>query len=856
MTKVEGLKDDLFLIPTPQYIRIENSQKMRINELSVLVTDIPEAYDYLIEEIQGFLISLGLKERINISRTPNTKSNPKINTILDKAISFFPKSLYDKIKVNEEYHEQGYILVCFDSVVVIQANAPQGIFYGIQTFIQILNSKQDKLTIENLRIFDFPSLKIRGISDDISKGQAPKVENLKKFIKNLSHFKINQYYIGNMQDMVQFDSFPDIGKGRGIYSKEELKELVIYAKKYFIDIIPIFQTIGHWDNILQNPNYWKYGEFPGSNSLNLANKEIYNILEIMVKELSEVFTSEYFHIGGDESTDVGKVNSKPYIEDIGLSNAYLNHFNQVYKIVKKYGYQKVILYHDTLYKFKEIIENLPKDIIIVYWNYNIKNKYPIMDRIKKFNIPMIISPSIMDFNRIFPSIDKYERNITNLIKYGCEKKAFGEITSSWGDYRNKEIRENRIYGFIFSAMVGWNPIKDINKFYFWKGLFIHFFGKYDHRLTEIFSNFRLIQDKNSLYTRPSGYYNHFFAHPFNKNTSKYKNSFRIKGFKKLILNLEKIIEKCEELEIIIPKNKINIKNLAFIGKHLRLYCKKRINSRDSIEFTLKRNEKLEDKIVDEIIDLKGDLQDLIKDYEILWYNCSKEEGFRAIKQKYLWLLRFYDERLNQLRTNRPWEDPNIPSELIYLNSNNIHKVHKTYYKNVFQIDKEVNQAYLQIIAGCFAKIFINNEYIGHTITRRTLNIVGIENNIKLFEITNLIKKGENIILIENDDFIGGIGPINVFGIVKLQSGEVIYIKTDKAWLGSHTNDNDWSSVKSFGKPPRATGGLSWPDFENNVPSRANDNMPFLNTLISRISKKYFWFVKLIVRLFNRYNIVE
>ena len=92
--------------------------------------------------------------------------------------------------------------------------------------------------------------------------------------------------------------------------------------------------------------------------------------------------------------------------------------------------------------------------------------------------------------------------------------------------------------------------------------------------------------------------------------------------------------------------------------------------------------------------------------------------------------------------------------------------------------------------------------------------------------------------------------------MKLESGAMIQIKTDKTLLGSNTNKNEWNKVKSFGKPPRATGGLNYPDFENNIPSNADDTMPFLNTLISKMSKKYFWFVKLIVRLFNLYDNFE
>ena len=857
LVKTDETMEDIFLIPYPRYVKMNHSNKIKISENSKLYTDLTAEFHYIIEQLQDSLLSSNLKDKLEVVRVPNNEKSPEIKSFLDENIKFFPGTLYNEVTAKKNYQDQGYLMISDDLKIIIEAKSVQGVFYGVQTFIQLLNSSQDKLSINNIKILDFPALQIRGVSDDISRGQAPKIENLKKFIKNLSHFKINQYYLVYMQDMFKFKSYPNIGKDRGAYSKEEIKELIDYAKRCFVEIIPIFQTIGHWDNILHNPDFWKYGEFPGSNSLNIAHEEIYDVLDKMIGELREVFTSEFFHIGADESFDVGKVASKQYIEEEGLGNAYLTHYKKIYNIVKKHGYQKVIIYHDILYKFREILENLPKDMIVMYWKYNNKTSHPIVDKIRNFNFQLIVSPSIMDFNRIFPSIEKYEQNIVNLFKYGFNSGAIGGVTSSWGDYRNKEIRENRIYGYIFSAMVSWDPIKEINRLKFWKGLFIHLFGLNDHRLIEIFSKFRLIQDKNSLHTRPSGYYNHFFAHPFNKKSSKYKKNIKIKGFKNIISDMDNVIEKCEELEEIAPKNKISIQNLAFVAKHIKFYCRKRVNSRNFADYYIKKGRgNRKDRLLEEIPNLKEELKNLLVEYEYLWLNCSKKEGFNSIKQKYLWLLRFYDDKLDEIKSKSKWKDPNIPSELIYLDSKRIHNIYSTFYKKLIQVDDDIDQAYLQVIAGCFAKIYINDEYIGHVITRRTLNFVGVNNNIQIYNIKEFIHKGKNMIKIENIDYIGGIGPINIYGIIKLQSGDLVQIKTDKTWLGSSTNKNNWNNVKSFGKPPKATGGLNYPDFESNIPSNADDTMPFLNTLISRMSKKYFWFVKLIVKLFNRYDILE
>ncbi|MBA7625950.1 hypothetical protein ES703_33384 [subsurface metagenome] len=850
----EDIEKDFFLIPQPRYFKFKNFKKSKITDQSKLFTDLEEDYSFIIKQFQEKLEYFGLKKEIEVHYVHDVNRFPKIESFLENNKKLFPDKLYQKILNEQNYTDQGYILVSQESSIYIEAPSYQGIFYGIQTLIQLLNSSQDKLSINEVRIIDYPALKIRGVSDDISRGQSPTIANLKKFIKELSHYKINQYFLVYMNDMFKFSNHLKIGKDRGGFSKEDIIELLVFAKEHFIEVIPVFQTIGHWDNILNNPDYWEYGEFPGSNSLNIANEKIYELLDEMIGELSTAFSSEYFHIGADESWDVGKLGSREMVENIGIGQAYLNHYKKVYEIVKKYGYKKVIIYHDILYKYKEVLEGLPKDVIIMYWKYNTHKNHPIIKKIKKYNFPLIVSPSIMDYNRIFPSFDKYEKNIINLIKFGYGNGVIGEITSSWGDYRNKEIRENRFYGFIFSAMIGWDPTREINTIYFWKGLFLHFFGIIDIKLIHILSKFRSIQDRSLLLVRPTAYFNHFFAHPYSNNTTRHKKNIKTSKFDKLISELNEIVKKCEELEEKVLRNKINIRNLAFVAKHIRFFCKKRLNSK-SLVGVRTISDDYKDQKINEIRDLISDLTILLEEYEILWLESAKKEGFKSIKRLYLWLIKFYEEKIEQLQNNINWKNPNIPSELIYLDNESLQTVHTTYYKYVINIEGKIEAAYLQVIAGTYAKIFVNNSYIGHTITRHSLNFIVIENNIQIFNIKECLNQGENEIRIENSDFIGGIGPINIYGEIELLNEERIEISTDKTWLATRKLNGEWRGVKSFGRPPKGTGGLYYPDFKNSLHSKENDALAFLNSIVSRKSRRSFWLLKMVFRLFYRLSIL-
>ncbi|MDX1798557.1 MAG: hypothetical protein R3255_07910, partial [Candidatus Lokiarchaeia archaeon] len=247
---------------------------------------------------------------------------------------------------------------------------------------------------------------------------------------------------------------------------------------------------------------------------------------------------------------------------------------------------------------------------------------------------------------------------------------------------------------------------------------------------------------------------------------------------------------------------------------------------------------------------------LINEYEFLWLSCAKKEGLEPIKTLYWWLIKFYEDKIKDIQNSKSWIDPNIPSESIYLDKETLHTAHTTYYVKMVNIEGEIKTAYIQVIAGTFAKIFVNDTYIGHIITRHSLNVVVNDKNIQIFNIKKYLNRGKNEIRIENSDFKGGIGLINVYGEIELVDNQRIELKTDKTWRAKRELKEDWKNVKSLGRPPKITGGLYHPDFKNSQPSRENHVLGNFNSLVSRKSRKSFWLIKLVFILFNRYSIIE
>ena len=217
----------------------------------------------------------------------------------------------EKLFLTPFQEPEGYSLQIIPSGVYIQAVTLHGLFNAFQTFRQLLigaTTRNIRLNIEYLipriKIIDWPDLAIRGVTDDITRGQIPTVDWLKQFIKNISQYK-NNYYGLYIEDLFKCSKHPQIGEGRGVFTSEDLIELDRYAKSRFVTLFPIFECLGHMENILILPEYRDLGEFPGAQCVAVSNGNIYSLFRDIISELSPCFSSKMFHMGCDEFFDFG-----------------------------------------------------------------------------------------------------------------------------------------------------------------------------------------------------------------------------------------------------------------------------------------------------------------------------------------------------------------------------------------------------------------------------------------------------------------------------------------------------------------------------------------------------------------------
>ena len=254
----------------------------------------------------------------------------KTSTGFDLAVKESEGDIVLGINPNLEINEEGYKLEVTPDNILIAAKTPAGLFYGMQTVLQLLPAEIESKSVVNtewslpcVSIEDAPRFSYRGLMCDPCR-HFMTVEEVKRQIDVMAMLKINTFHWhltedqGWRMEIKKYPKLTEVGATRqegegtthsGFYTQEEMKEVVAYAAERFITVIPELETPGHeLAAIAAYPHLSCTGEevtpriIWGVEDLVMCpgKGNMFDFLEDVVKEMVEIFPSEYYHIGGDE----------------------------------------------------------------------------------------------------------------------------------------------------------------------------------------------------------------------------------------------------------------------------------------------------------------------------------------------------------------------------------------------------------------------------------------------------------------------------------------------------------------------------------------------------------------------------
>ncbi|MHA1683150.1 MAG: family 20 glycosylhydrolase [Promethearchaeota archaeon] len=734
-----------------------------------------------------------------------------------------------KLDLDDILHENGrmeaYRLDISTNLLEISALTMHGAYYGLLTFLQLLDYVDGRIICPCVAITDYPTYYIRGLVDDISRGQRPTVENLKKFIRFLSKSKQNVLIL-YIEDVIHFKSYPEIGENRGKLMPGELKEIQSYARDWFVNIIPGIELLGHMDNILLHPKFREYAEFPGAQCFDVSNPKTKDFVRKMLDDIIPLFDSPVFAPICDESHDFGLGNSANLVKEKGYGVALAEWYLFLIEEIRARGKPVVIFAHDVIQKYPEALREVQKvDAMIYFWKYANKKKYPGISRLTdKYNLVVAGGPAVFDWSRHFPYYDYAEVNMIEMGRDAEERGSIGLVTTKWGDFSNENLRDNIYYGLQVNGQAAWTPqasnVQQIRTAFAWG-----FLGTRDERVMQCLD---VLSKQNIPLPRfPNGMFNRFWLDPFvrkiSKKELKYGERF-IKESKEILQTLDKLEE-----DGIIKLNKDNLSFMAFAARMARHYGAKLLLS----EAAYQSNSKLalivgkllafsgENPVLSGFKWLKEDINEMRGIYQGLWKKIAVPEGLEHPTRRFEILEWHYLKAIEVLEGGGKTRAHQLQSEWIWRAGVRRHAMWGNrkwhYFVKEFEVDKPVKKATVQGIAANHLKIHLNGHYEGEVLSRFSLGLLPLVQSVQWFDVTSTINQGKNLLCIDGINWAAGIPCINILLHVEFEDGTEMDVLSDKSWKVLHEKPEGWplhnldgistlKPVKSLGKPPGAWQG--------------------------------------------------
>ena len=308
-TSCEQPKETLSIIPVPLATEIVGGA-FTVNEQTQLWIEAPEADKQI---LQGFLEASPLKLVV-------ANEAPSANAIVLKQVAELPN-----VKSAE-----GYVLTTTKQGVTIEATSGAGLFYGVQTLLQ-MTQEANKVAMGT--ITDEPRFEYRGMMLDVSRHFFG-LDFVKKQIDAMAYYKLNRLHI-HLTDAagwrIEIKKYPRLtnfaawrtgkdwkewwngdrkyveegseGAVGGYFTQDQCREIVEYAKKHYITVIPEIEMPSHSEEVLTAYPELSCTHVPYKQAdFCVGNEKTFEFLENVLLEVMEIFPSEYIHVGGDEAS--------------------------------------------------------------------------------------------------------------------------------------------------------------------------------------------------------------------------------------------------------------------------------------------------------------------------------------------------------------------------------------------------------------------------------------------------------------------------------------------------------------------------------------------------------------------------
>lgn len=347
----------------------------------------------------------------------------------------------------------------------------EGLRYGVQTLRQII--RQCGETLPLLEIEDRPVYRLRSYSLDVTRGRVPTMDWLRHWVDVLGFYKFNQLQL-YIEHSFAFDGMSESWHGKSPLRPQDILDLDEYCARLGIELVPSISTFGHHYTDLRTRGLRELGEFPEEadrlysfierqehHTLNVTHPGAFAFSTRLIDSYAELFRTDKFNIGADETFDLGKGRSRAKAEQVGVADMYADYVIRLCDHIRERGGQPMF-WGDIAVAMPRVLERLPKDCILLNWLYDPDVGEEKVRVVADTGARQVVCSAVHAWNTLIPWVDGAWRNISRLSAYGLQYQAVGALVTDWGDYGHINDPRMSMPGLAYAAQCFWN-MEDADK---------------------------------------------------------------------------------------------------------------------------------------------------------------------------------------------------------------------------------------------------------------------------------------------------------------------------------------------------------------------------------------------------------
>ena len=436
----------LLLVPQPRDARVERDVVLSRGVDVVIPADSADAFT-----------AREMRDALREAGVPVANGSGSARIVLLRSATPAARALLERAhtSLGQEMRDEGYLLVPSGTTLNIIAATASGIFYGAQTVKQLVIGRGASAILRMASVRDWPAMRYRGLHDDLSRGPVPTLDYMKRQLRTFAAYKMN-VYSPYFEHTLEYRSNPLIGPPGGTITRADIAELVAYARRYHIDVIPEQEAFGHLHHMLKYELYASLAETPHGHVLAPGQPGSMSIIRQWFAEIDSIFPSRFVHIGADETFELGRGQTADRVKRDSIGPVYLGFLKDIVESIKRPG-KKYLFWGDVAVNHPNLVRSLPKEMVAVAWSYGAEKSF---DReitpFTQAGIETWVAPGVSSWNRVYPNNNIAFVNIRNFVRDGQRLGATGLLNTTWDD-DGEALFGQTWAGVLFGAAAGWQP---------------------------------------------------------------------------------------------------------------------------------------------------------------------------------------------------------------------------------------------------------------------------------------------------------------------------------------------------------------------------------------------------------------